>query len=250
MKWVQDPTGRFEQRPHFEPAELDAECEAVIRAFLAKKYGAVSYPVSTEDLVVTLESLATDVDVYADLGGEGQEVEGVTYFDPRGGKPRVRIASYLSEDSRRENRYRTTLTHELGHVVLHSFLWKLEPTRVSRASLAVASPRCRREAIVRAPVVDWMEWQAAYASGAFLIPRSALDELIGTRQRRGGTEPIPDRGSAANELVKLVERRFHVSAEAARVRLLQTCYLGRSTRVIAVSKQPGWYKRGPRRMIR
>jgi hypothetical protein len=95
-----------------------------------------------------------------------------------------------------------------------------------------------------------MEWQAAYASGALLMPRSGLDELIATLNLKQGTEPIPDRGGPANELVKQVERRFEVSAEAARIRLLQTAYLGRSTRVISVSKQTGWYRRRPSSSVR
>jgi hypothetical protein len=243
MKWVQDSTGRFEQRPHFEPGELDAECEAVISGFLVRKHGAIDYPIRSDDLAILLESLAADVDVYADLASEGEGVEGVTYFDPRGGKPRVRIASYLAEDPRRQNRYRTTLAHELGHVVLHSFIWKLDPARVSKASLSAASPRCRRDGMLSAPARDWMEWQAAYASGAFLMPRSGLDELMETLHPGRGSEPIPDRGGPANELVKEVERRFRVSTEAATVRLLQTGHLGASTRVISVSKQPGWYRR-------
>jgi hypothetical protein len=78
------------------------------------------------------------------------------------------------------------------------------------------------------------------------MPRSALDELIETLHPGRGIQPIPDRGSPANELVKQVERRFQISAEAARVRLLQTGHLGQSTRVISVSKQPGWYRRAGR----
>lgn len=37
MKWVRDKTGRFPQRPHYLPAEIDDECERQIRAFLTKE---------------------------------------------------------------------------------------------------------------------------------------------------------------------------------------------------------------------
>jgi putative transposase len=45
MKWVRDKMGRFSQRPHYLPEELDTECERVILAFLAKKYGKAEFPV-------------------------------------------------------------------------------------------------------------------------------------------------------------------------------------------------------------
>ena len=37
MKWVKDKTGRFPQRPHYLPEEIDDECERVVRDFLSKK---------------------------------------------------------------------------------------------------------------------------------------------------------------------------------------------------------------------
>ncbi len=52
-------------------------------------------------------------------------MEGVTDFCP-GEKPTVRIAHQLSEEPRRENRLRTTLTHEYGHVKFHAFLWAVQ----------------------------------------------------------------------------------------------------------------------------
>ena len=46
----------------------------------------------------------------------------MTLFE-RGKRPRVLISRGLTEDPRREKRLRTTLGHELGHVILHSRLY-------------------------------------------------------------------------------------------------------------------------------
>ena len=33
MRWVRDNTGRFTQRPHFEPRELDVDSENIVGEF-------------------------------------------------------------------------------------------------------------------------------------------------------------------------------------------------------------------------
>lgn len=121
MKMIRDTTGRFKQRPHFEQADLDRDCERIVVEFLQQRYGEVKYPISTEDLTALIEKDADDLDHYADLSNYGDGVEGVTLFQP-GGKPKVKIAASLSEGNR-ENRLRTTLTHEFGHVRFHSYLF-------------------------------------------------------------------------------------------------------------------------------
>src|SRR5262245_24186579 len=115
MRWVRDTTGRFPRRPHYDAAELDQICEDLL-------VGRRQRPVTTDALMVLIEERAADLDVYADLTAEGADVEAVTDFTP-GQRPRVRISSRLSERTKREHRLRTTLAHELGHVVLHDFIW-------------------------------------------------------------------------------------------------------------------------------
>ena len=55
VKYVPDRTGRFSQRPHYAPKELDRECENIIAGFLKERHGAAKYPVSTDDLTVLIE---------------------------------------------------------------------------------------------------------------------------------------------------------------------------------------------------
>jgi hypothetical protein len=40
VKWVTDNTGRFRQRPHYQPGEIDEICEDAIRSFLIARHTA------------------------------------------------------------------------------------------------------------------------------------------------------------------------------------------------------------------
>lgn len=222
MRWVRDPTGRFPQRPYYERDELDQECEGIVSAFLKAKWGAISYPIATEDLVRLLTRETTDLDLYANFTDSG--IEGVTDFVP-GEKPRVRIASTLYEQSWRENRLRTTLTHELGHVKFHD----LYSANQLPLPLFGSSPpiQCKRDEIIGAGASDWLEWQAGYASGAFLMPISAVKRIAGeTVEEFNIYGVIPPNSPARVKLTERLQRAFQVSREAAHVRLIQLGLLG------------------------
>ena len=240
MKLIRDATGRFRERPFYTAAELDIECETVVRSFLQDMYGKVEWPIQTDDLTKWLESRVSDLDLYADLSELGGEVEGVTDF-VRGEQPKVRIASELSLQDYHENRLRTTLTHEFAHVHFHGYLYQLDDESADLFSAAnsgsalagtVRAPRtgksqqCRRETILDAREVDWMEWQAGYACGAFLMPISALRSLVQTFARRNGLiDGITAQSDAGIALVDAVMTAFAVSRDAARVRLLKTGFV-------------------------
>jgi hypothetical protein len=127
MRWVKDQTGRFSLRPHYLPEELDSECEKFITDFLVQRHRTIEYPITTDDLTVLVETLTDDLDLYADLLNEDGDVEGVTDFFP-GRRPKVMISKRLALDPRTSNRLRTTLTHELGHVKFHTFMFDGQST--------------------------------------------------------------------------------------------------------------------------
>jgi hypothetical protein len=223
MKWIPDNTGRFAQRPHYGSEELDAECEQVISTFLRKRHGRVAYPVTTDDLTVFIEEKA-DLDSFADLSSEGSEVDGVTEFRP-GRRPLVRIAASLGDESYRENRLRTTLTHEYGHVHFHQFLF--DDTRSSQQLFPEIAKthinRCHRDKITAAPQTDWLEWQAGYACGALLMPVAALNDVV---RDHCNAHNIAWRsvGATSEEgyaLIGAIARHFQTSKDAARVRLIK-----------------------------
>jgi IrrE N-terminal-like domain len=223
MKWVKDKTGRFAQRPHYLPEELDVECEELISTFLRERHGRAQYPVSTDDLTVLVETMVADLDLYADLSQEEGEVEGVTDFLP-GKKPKVRISKRLSEDDRMANRLRTTLTHELGHVKFHAFMFEAPK---SGLLFEPATPnltnKCKRSNMLEARQSDWMEWQAGFACGSFLMPGTIVAEIV-REFVQGLKDPIAQLHLSSTEgqsLITTLTERFGVSRDAARVRLLQ-----------------------------
>lgn len=223
VKMIPDKMGRFAKRPYYESKELDCECEHLIRELLQKRHGKVEYPVMTDDLTVLIEQHDAELDNYADLSGYGDDVEGVTEFFPNRG-PKVSISARISSDDRRENRYRTTLTHEFGHVKFHGPLWAEKFAtgdlldRRSHANKAVS----KRDNILNAPQSDWMEWQAGYISGALLMPATAARRLVSDycspRELHGDIYIGSDH---ATILTQMLMERFAVSEEAARIRLLK-----------------------------
>src|SRR6266542_3932867 len=145
MKWVRDLSARLPERPHYDPVELDRECESLVSAVLLRRRGAVQFPLTTDDLTTLLEEHTADLDLYADLAAEGPAVEGVTEFAAQG-KPRVRVSAALSETPARAHRLRTTLAHELGHVRFHAFLW---------SGGGLHGVKCMRDSIARPRQHDW-----------------------------------------------------------------------------------------------
>jgi Zn-dependent peptidase ImmA (M78 family) len=223
LKLIPDPTGRFAKRPFYEPGELDIECEKVMSPFLRSLYGKVVYPVLTDDLTKLIERYVDDFDSYADLTTKyGEGVEGVTEFRP-GKKPIVRIHEILANDESRENRLRTTLTHELGHVLFHTWLFdertapSLFPTKPRADDVQV----CKRDTLLNAPQIDWMEWQAGHACGALLMPGSRVKKVAQEVAARVPPPPltaiVPDSDYGRALILTLCER-FHVSRDAAQVR--------------------------------
>jgi len=219
MNWTRDTTGRFRQRPHYPDKELEQICENAIVRFLQERHGKVAFPVSTADLTVLIERDAADLDSFGELE-EG--IDGLTDFFP-GKKPKVKIAARLQE-SRFENRLRTTLTHEYGHVILHGFMFAIEDDLKKLFDGKAKDTRntCHRDHI-HGGAVDWMEWQAGFACGALLMPQS---ELVRTVKAFRAAEDLryADIGvdsEPGKRLIQRVMEEFQVSQDAARVRLEQ-----------------------------
>lgn len=223
MKLIPDPTGRFAQRPFYEANELDIECEKVMCQFLRSINGAVTFPVSTDDLTKLIERHVDDFDSYADLTElYGDGVEGVTEFRP-GKRPIVRIHEQLSGNSARENRLRTTLAHELGHVLFHTWLFdeRAQPSLFSSEPRTDDVQVCKRENMLNAPLVDWMEWQAGHACGALLMPASRVRKLA---QEVAAKVPPPSLAAVMPDspfgrtLILAASKQFQVSRDAAQMR--------------------------------
>ena len=227
VKSVPDKTGRFSERPHYKPEELDRECEGIVGSFLRKRHGEVRLPITTDELSILIEQADASLDSSVDLSMFGEDVEGMTVFYPDQG-PEVSISDQLANDHRRENRLRTTLAHEFGHVHFHRYLWaeKFMTGRLfdrqSRENKAI----CKRDTILDARNYDWMEWQAGYISGAILMPVSSIRRLVSDycaeHELHGVVTIASEQGQ---QIIGAVMETFQVSGEAARVRLLKLSLL-------------------------
>ena len=258
MKWVIDKTGRFGWRPYYDQAELDSECEQIVSDFLIQKYGVIKFPITTDDLSIMIERDTSDLDLFADLSFDGDDVEGTTDFFPHK-KPAVKIARELSLDSSKNLRLRTTMAHEYGHVRFHNFLWGMsaapkptvnmlkklssqrqamsrlrqkinqqppnikDQTEMPKLLTAQRTFKCARGLILQAPVSDWMEWQASYVCGALLMPLSSVrNTALTSIPGWNGRDRIPADSSQAQDLMSRIAQVFDVSPDAAQVRLLKT----------------------------
>lgn len=221
VKYIADRTGRFKFRPYYSEGELDRECEQIITRHLQDRRGEVKFPVTTEDLNVLIERDAEDLDSYADLSADGPTVEGVTEFR-RGRKPSVKISRDLSTDHRRENRLRTTLAHEYGHVRFHNPLFQQvdDTSDLYQKPKAVERVVCKRDFMLNPPDSDWLEWQASYISSSLLMPVSHLKRAVGAFLERGGLfGPLQSTSPEGLALCKEIMSAFQVSEDAARIRL-------------------------------
>jgi hypothetical protein len=108
------------------------------------------------------------LDQFADLSAFGPKVEGLTLFQPSR-KPKVKISARLAEDEYRQNRLRTTLAHEYGHVRFHAYLWEIEPPSVDllKRKPTANMQICYRDTMLDAVQTDWMEWQAGMLAEHF-----------------------------------------------------------------------------------
>lgn len=232
VRMVPDKTGRFAERPHYTPEDLDRECERIVAAFLRKKRGVVTFPILTEDLHTLIEQADATLDAYADLSAFGADVEGMTEFFPDQG-PKVSISDKLANDERRENRLRTTLTHEFGHVHFHRHLWaeKFLTGRLFDRKSAENKAICKRDTVLNANQYDWMEWQAGYVSGSTLMPLTHVRQLVSEYCKPLGLHGAVYQGSQQGlALIAQVVDRFAVSEEAARIRLLKLNLLSASNK--------------------
>jgi hypothetical protein len=220
MRLVSDLTRRFTKRPHYDPRDLDLECEKIVFDFLTAKYGEAAFPISTDDLTILLEQETDDLDTMADLAELGDDVEGVTYFF-RSARPRVRISKALWDRDPRQHRLRTTLTHELGHVHFHRYLYAVDESLQSFLESGTSTElRCFRNGADGRSNADWMEWQAGYASGALLMPASRTRSIANRIPIEAG-ESAHASAERDGLLVDAVSEGFQVSRDAARVRVSQ-----------------------------
>ena len=228
MKEYRSATG--ERRLWFEEDEIEWIMEDELRK-------AALFP-CLADPVVDLESLlevhlGVKLDVHAILD---EEELGVTEF-LGGRKPLVSINKDLTSRAETEEapsgilgRWRATMAHEAGHVVLHRALVEVPFEQGSFFAETAKEPgrslfRClKRDVSFRRGNYDWKEVQANRGMAALLMPASVFRELVLDIVKADKSVDLclqmPETGSMEfSDLLLHLSKRCEVSREAARIRL-------------------------------
>lgn len=223
MRYVKDATGRFSERPHYTPDEIEAICSKFVTNYRHTRYnGNCSYPIITRDLERLIE-LNADLDLYVPLD---DSVEGLTDFSSD--KPIVKIAEHLGENAA-TNRLRATLAHELSHLILHTSLYNAKKLQ---CTLDLIDHSCNnsityRDSSSEENYSDWLEWQAWYATGAILMPKADIMERVQRYVIQTGlVSPINEGSPEATDLIAKVSNKYQVSNQLAALRLKRLLVLG------------------------
>jgi hypothetical protein len=223
-----------EERLWYESEEIERLVEdELVRA---KLMPSISNPVVDLEAFVEVY-LKCALDQYRPLPAE---VLGVTEFQ-RGQQPRISLNSDLTGSALDDHdasqgirgRWRATLAHEACHVLLHRILFEFDDNQGEL--FAVPTPRseqllrCLKRDVgygVRAP--DWREVQANSGMGALLMPKRLFTRSVRAELNSLGktSADLTAGNSAVIELSRRLAKRFNVSAQAARIRLNTTGYLG------------------------
>jgi hypothetical protein len=207
-----DYSGRFENRPYYSDAALEAGATAFLREILG---GEPPWPITDEDLDFVADMCAF-FDRGRDMSELGLDVDAVTIFSS-GGTPEIVVSQELRPPNFRLRR-RMTIAHELGHVVLHQPLYRGNLLQLSLLGDSQKVPAYCIKAMAIA-AVDWVEWQANFFAGALLAPKRLI---LGVVRDLFGDERCPiDGTSDASRAIVAVADRFDISRDAARVRLAQ-----------------------------
>ncbi len=229
MNRYRDADGRL--RLWYSDAEIELRALRCLEAA-----GQPSGPEPVVDIEFIIEEqLRARLDQYAALP---PEVLGVTDF-VSGERPLVRISAELSLSAcdvespapSTLGRWRATLAHEAGHVILHAVLFDAPASQAGlfaadRTEVAAPEPvRCLERSIVGRGPSDWREVQANRCMAALLMPRPLFSRHAQTAAAAEGlVVPAPVDSPAARRLVSRLAEQFQVSREAARIRLI-TCQL-------------------------
>lgn len=220
MKTIRTNIGPFQERPHFEPGEIDRTCVEQLR-----KVGL--YPSSPEPIRIDrfIEKRFGVVPSYDDLP---DGVLGYTEFG-KGGVKAIVVSRTLGEDTGQpaERRLRSTMAHEAGHGFLHGYLFALNepaPNLFSKEACQARQILCREvlgeQQQKTGPKSNWSEYQANRAIGGLLLPRglvaAALKPYMVSTGTLGGLILDPARVS---EAITLLSETFDVNPIVARYRI-------------------------------
>jgi Zn-dependent peptidase ImmA (M78 family) len=164
--------------------------------FLRQHHPSGSLPVPIEEIVES--KLGINIVPLAGLQ-QGFDIVGFISSD----LTEISVDQYIYES--RERRYRFTLAHEVGHVVLHRELFQgYEFNTTDEWNEFVRSiPNLENK---------WLEWQAHCFAGLVLVPKHALERELGIGSRRLRARGVKMESQFARDLlVDITATKFNVS---------------------------------------
>jgi hypothetical protein len=215
-----------ETRLWFDLAEIDELAEDALRI---------------ANLLPTLDSPAVDIETFADRRCDAHlepdaelppKFLGQTLFR-KGLPPLIQINrdltgvfSSVGDDEPLPVRWRSTVAHECGHVLLHRRLYEVDASQMDMFEAREPCGPVLLRCLKRDGGGDWREIQANRAMAALLMPKSLCRDFVQQRLREvNATLPLPADSQAGIRLTQRLSAAFQVSHQAASIRLSELSYL-------------------------
>lgn len=209
--------GPFKERPYFTDHEIENTCADELRN--AGLFPATPSPIRIDRFI---EKRFGVVPRYEDLG---DGILGLTRFGKSGVAEVIVSKSLEDEDTVvAERRIRSTLAHEGGHGIFHTYLFALgakeKPLFGDYSDPNAPKVLCRDEAATYNG--NWWEFQANRAIGALLLPITLVEEAL-----MSFLVPVGMMGlktfdeTRLTEAIAFLAETFNVNPAVARIRIQQ-----------------------------
>lgn len=213
-----------ERRPIYKDSEIDD----IAMNFLAEKYSEYllhPQPVDIER-IIEHEGYNLQEVSFVQRGILGATIFKDTIFkfvDSETGRPYESLVKAISvlydeyEEKKSEVRFRTTLAHELGHIVLHKNYYVESDNMLCR--IEEIEQIGYKELITRK---DWEEHQANYFAACILIPKDMLINVV-FQAVKNYECPIPSKMKymsldEQDKLIKRISNIFNTSYQMTKIR--------------------------------
>jgi Zn-dependent peptidase ImmA (M78 family) len=187
--------------------QINAEAESFLTAYHPSK----SIPIPIEEIIdlklqIDIIPIPSLKDAFAEVG---LDIDAFISSDFTS----ISVDKFIQE--KRNNRYRFSLAHEIGHMLLHGYLYKkFKFETIDEWAAAIAHMPFRDQEII--------EWQADEFAGLVLVPRAILGgELKKTLKETEDRLKISykDRPELVTEVViRSLALKFSVSEYVVRIR--------------------------------
>jgi len=141
--------------------QINAEAESFLTAYHPSK----SIPIPIEEIIdlklqIDIIQIPSLKDAFAEVG---LDIDAFISSDFTS----ISVDKFIQE--KRNNRYRFSLAHEIGHMLLHGYLYrKFEFKTIDEWTVAIGQMPFRDQEVV--------EWQADEFAGLVLVPRAILKD--------------------------------------------------------------------------